>query len=89
MAEATIRLVVNPHSGKRDVIISYTSDEDAMPLEHEDEHRNLVDKLIEGGALKAAELGDIIVDRAEVEGLVQKDPQSEEQEQREAVEQDQ
>ena len=63
MAEVTIRLVVDPTTRKKNVIISYTSDSDALPIEHEDAHREVVDKLIEGGALKAAELGKIIVDR--------------------------
>ena len=74
MAEVTIRLIVDPTTRKKNVVISYTSDSDALPIEHEDAHREVVDKLIEGGALKAAELGKIIVERegdesaAEVEG---------------------
>ena len=63
MAEVTIRLIVDPTTRKKNVVISYRSDEDALPIEHEDAHREIVDKLIEGGALKAAELGKIIVDR--------------------------
>jgi hypothetical protein len=65
MAELTIRLQVDPQTGKKNVILSYRSDEDALPLEHEEEHRQLVDQLIEGGALRAAELGEIIVEREE------------------------
>jgi len=63
MAELTIRLRVDPRTRKKDVVISYRSDDDALPLEHEDEHRRLVDQLIEGGALAAAELGEIVVER--------------------------
>jgi hypothetical protein len=63
VAEVTIRLVVDPTTRKKNVIISYTSDSDALPIEHEDAHREVVDKLIEGGALAAAELGKIIIDR--------------------------
>ncbi len=63
MAELTIRLVVDPDTGKKNVIINYHSEEDAMPMEHEDEHRRLVDKLLEGGALTAAELGQIVIER--------------------------
>ena len=45
MAEMTIRLVVDPVSGKRSVVIGYHSDSDALPIEHEEEHRALVKKL--------------------------------------------
>jgi hypothetical protein len=63
MAELTIRLVVDPDTRKKNVVIDYHSDEDALPMEHEDEHRRLVDRLIEGGALSAAELGKIVIQR--------------------------
>ena len=63
MAEITIRLVVDPSTGKKNVLISYGSDSDATPLEHEDMHKRMVDKLIEGGALKAADLGKIVISR--------------------------
>jgi hypothetical protein len=68
MAEMTIRLEIDPQTRKKNVVISYRSDEDAMPLEHEEEHRRLVNKLIEGGALNAAELGKIVVEREAAEG---------------------
>lgn len=63
MARITIRLIVNPETRKRDVVIDYESDQDAMAMEHEDDHGKIVDQLIEGGALNAAELGKIIVNR--------------------------
>lgn len=63
MAQLTLRLIVDPTTKKKNVIISYTSDSDALPEEHEDAHRALVDKLIEGGTIKASELGKIIVER--------------------------
>jgi hypothetical protein len=63
MAELTIRLVVDPDTRKKNVIIAYHGDEDALPMEHEDEHRRLVDRLIEGGALSAAELGKVVIQR--------------------------
>ena len=34
MAEMTIRLRVNPETGKKDIIINLRSDEDALPHEH-------------------------------------------------------
>src|SRR5690606_12668489 len=67
MGEVVIRLVVNKATGKKDVIISYASDADALPVEHEDEHRRVVDRLLEGGALRAAELGDVVIERVQGE----------------------
>ena len=63
MPSLTIRLEIDPVTKKKNVVIDYTSDADALPMEHEEEHRRLVDKLIEGGALKASELGTISVRR--------------------------
>lgn len=63
MAEVTIRLVVDKVTGRKDVVISYTSDADALPFEHEDEHKRIVDRLLEGGLVKASELGNVVVER--------------------------
>ncbi len=68
MAEMTIHLRRDPETGKQDIIISLRSDEDALPLEHEQMHQALVEKLINGGVLKAAELGQVIVEREREEG---------------------
>jgi len=65
MPEMTIRLEIDPASGKKNVVVSMRSDEDALPHEHEQMHRQFVDKLIEGGILKAGELGKIVVERVE------------------------
>ncbi|WP_338867027.1 hypothetical protein [Myxococcus stipitatus] len=63
MASLILRLLVNPSTGRKDVVIQYESDADALPMEHEEEHRRLVDQLIAGGTLKASEVGRIIVQR--------------------------
>jgi tryptophanase len=76
MAEMTIRLIPDPVTGKKNIVISLASDADAMPHEHEQAHRALVDKLIEGGVVKASEVGKITVGRDE-EQPVQLPPQSE------------
>jgi hypothetical protein len=68
MAEMTIRLRCDPVTGKKDIIVSLRSDEDALPLEHEQQHRALVEKLIHGGLLKPSEVGQIIVEREGSEG---------------------
>lgn len=67
MAEMTIRLRIDPNTGKKDIIVSLASDADLLPHEHEEQHRKLVEKLIEGGVLKASELGQILVERVEEE----------------------
>jgi hypothetical protein len=49
MADLVLRLRVDPATGKRELVIDYTSDADALPVEHEDAHRQLADKLVDGG----------------------------------------
>ncbi|MCB9674003.1 MAG: hypothetical protein H6737_02745 [Alphaproteobacteria bacterium] len=63
MAELILKLEIDPVTGKKNVLIDYGSDSDALPMEHEEDHRRLVDQLIEGGALKAADLGRIVIRR--------------------------
>ncbi|HEX3152077.1 MAG TPA: hypothetical protein VHR66_28645 [Gemmataceae bacterium] len=46
MAELTIRLRRDPETGKHDIIIDMESDADAMPHEHEQAHREAVEKII-------------------------------------------
>jgi len=49
MADVILRLRVDPATGKRELVIDYTSDADALPIEHEDAHRQLANKVVEGG----------------------------------------
>jgi hypothetical protein len=63
MAQMIISLRCDPVTGKKDIVVKLHSDPDALPQEHEQQHRNLVDRLIEGGVLKAAEVGKIVVER--------------------------
>ena len=63
MASLTIRLQVDPTTKKKNVIIKYDSDSDALPQEHEEQHRALVDALIKNGTLKAEDLGHIRLER--------------------------
>ncbi len=83
MASARIRLSVDPATKKRTIVISYESDSDALPQEHEEAHRALVDKLIERGYAKD---GDAIVVEREGEGNVARD-ETKEQAKREGVKQ--
>lgn len=82
MAEMTIRLEINPVTKKRDLIIKLDSDPDALPQEHEQQHRALVEKLIQGGMLKASELGQIRVERETAAPTAEQEPAREETERR-------
>ena len=75
MAEMTIRLRCDPATGKKDIIVSLRSDEDALPHEHEQQHKALVEKLIDGGLLKASEVGQIgeVLEQERTAVLVQPD----------------
>lgn len=63
MATLLIRLEVDPATGKKDLWIDYHSDADALPVEHEEEHRAIVEKLVAGGVITQSELGRIVVTR--------------------------
>ncbi len=65
MPEMTIRLHRDPETGKQNIVVKLRSDEDALPHEHEQMHRALVDKLINGGILKAGEEGNLVIEREE------------------------
>lgn len=67
MAEMTIRLIPDPATGKKNIVVALRSDADALPHEHEQMHRALVEKLVNGGLLKAEEVGQIVVEREEEE----------------------
>lgn len=49
MPELVLRLRTDPVTGKRMVVVDYSSDSDALPIEHEEEHRRLANKVVEGG----------------------------------------
>lgn len=63
MAQMIISLRCDPVTGKKDILVKLHSDPDALPQEHEQQHRILVDKLIEGGLVNANEVGKIVVER--------------------------
>ena len=49
MAEMTIRLQIDPATGKKNIIVSLHSDQDALPHEHEQQHRTWWKSLSRGG----------------------------------------
>jgi hypothetical protein len=65
MPEMTIRMIPDPQTGKKNIIISLTGDEDALPHEHEQMHRAIVDKLLGKAKIKAEEIGQITIAREE------------------------
>ncbi len=69
MAKVEITLVWNSETRKRDILVDYTSDAGALPMEHEADHKKLLDSLIEGGLLKAEEAGQLLLSRGN-EGAV-------------------
>jgi hypothetical protein len=51
---ATLKLTVDPKTGKRELIVGYQSDEDALAREHESEHRKLAVGVAGSDAVKKA-----------------------------------
>lgn len=62
MATMTILLRKDPDTGKQNIIVKLDSDPDALPVEHEQMHRTLVEKLV-GKGVNAEDLGEIIIER--------------------------
>lgn len=62
MAEMTIMLRRDPATGKQNILVKLDSDPDALPVEHEQMHRRLVEKLV-GRGLNPDELGELIIER--------------------------
>ncbi len=62
MAEMLIILRRDPNTGKQNIIVKLDSDPDALPIEHEQMHKELVQKLI-GKGIKPEDLGEVIVER--------------------------
>jgi hypothetical protein len=73
MADLILRLRVDPKTGKREIVIDYTSDSDALPVEHEEAHQQLANKVVEGGLRS----GKVSVSR-EQEGAASEQPAGEE-----------
>ena len=80
MAEITLRLRFNLQTGRKDLLIDYHSDDDALPIEHEQDHRAIVESLLGKGVLRRDELGEIVVRRAQPRTThrVQQEPSPEE-----------
>ena len=66
MPRVNIKLCWNPQTRRRDITIDYVSDADALPIEHETDHKAIINKLIEGGLVVANEIGAIKIERDSV-----------------------
>ena len=62
MAELTIILRRDPQSGKQNIVVKLDSDPDSLPIEHEQLHKRLIEKLV-GKGIKAEDLGEVIIER--------------------------
>jgi len=65
MSEITIRLIYNKQTGKKDIFVDFESEPDALPIEHEQGHRQIVVQLIGKGVLSEGEAGEVVVRRVE------------------------
>ena len=63
MAGATIRLIYNLRTGRQDIYVDYDSELDALPFEHEDAHRELIQQLVGASGLGEDELGEVVISR--------------------------
>ena len=65
MAEITIRFRRDGKTGKREIVVHLESDADALPHEHEQDHRRMVEALT--GLKLGEDLGDIVIERTPAE----------------------
>ncbi len=62
MPELILTLEIDPVTGRKRVLVGYHSDPDALPAEHEEAHRQLVERLLERGLVATAD--EVVVTRA-------------------------
>ena len=61
--ELMIHLRYNLKTGKKDILVDFVSEEDALPIEHEKQHREIMARLLGTGVLRPEEAGDLVVRR--------------------------
>jgi hypothetical protein len=84
MATLILRLIIDPQTKKKNVLVKLDSDSDALPMEHEEQHKRIVEALLANGGLKAEDLGTITIER-EGQGAATTEEKKEVPAQREAV----
>jgi hypothetical protein len=75
MATLILRLDIDPTTKKKNVWVKLDSDSDALPMEHEEQHKKIVEALLAGGAVKPEELGTITIEREGQGAVVKESPQ--------------
>lgn len=63
MATLILRLETDPVTKKKNVLVKYDSDSDALPNEHEEQHKKIVEALLAGGKVQAEDIGTITIER--------------------------
>lgn len=58
-----VKMVFNKKTGKKDILIDYDGDESSLPIEHEREHRQIVEHLLGKGVLRPEDVGNVSVAR--------------------------
>jgi hypothetical protein len=84
MAEMIIMLRRDKTTGKQNIIVKLDSDPDALPLEHEQLHRKLVEKLV-GKGIDPEDLGEIVIEREAEAPKKSPTPESAENKDKQAV----
>ncbi len=84
MAELTIILKRDPETGRQNIVVKLDSDPDSLPIEHEQLHKRIVEKLV-GKGMKAEDLGEVIITREGDAQPVQPTQQPNEQQREKAV----
>ena len=67
MAELILKLKRNEQTGKQDLFIDYESTGDTLPFEHEEEHRDLVKRVLEDLELSVDDVSNVYIERQPVE----------------------
>jgi len=63
MGEFTVRFKFDTTTGQKEIVVEYESDDDALPVEHERRHRQIVESLLGQGVIKPDETGNVRVER--------------------------
>ncbi|MCP4750858.1 MAG: hypothetical protein GY866_08195 [Proteobacteria bacterium] len=77
MSKVRITFEYNNKTGKRDLHIDYESDPSALPHEHQEEHRDIVNRIIDLQSMEEDQ--DVEVDREEPKTEVESARQEEKQ----------
>lgn len=67
MGEFTVRFKFDTTTGRKEIVVEYESDQDALPVEHEKRHRQIVEQLLGQGIIRPDETGNVKVERVKPE----------------------